>query len=56
MVPTSAPTLIRGATVLTGTGERLDGTDVLLRDGKIAAIGRDLELPAGGKMVDGRGK
>ena len=54
--PTSAPTLIRGATVLTGTGERLDGTDVLLRDGKIAAIGRNLELPVGGKVVDGQGK
>ena len=55
-IPTSAPTLIRGATVLTGTGERLDGTDVLLRDGKIAAIGRNLELPAVGKVVDGQGK
>ena len=55
-IPTSAPTLIRGATVLTGKGERLDGTDVLLRDGKIAAIGRNLELPAGGKVVDGQGK
>ena len=55
-IPTSAPTLIRGATVLTGTGERLDSTDVLLRDGKIAAIGRNLELPAGGKVIDGQGK
>jgi len=55
-IPTSAPTLIRGATVLTGTGERLDGTDVLLRDGKIASIGRNLELPEGGKLIDGQGK
>ena len=55
VVPSNAPTLIRGATVLTGTGERLDGADVLLRDGKIAAIGRNLELPTGGKIVDGQG-
>src|SRR3546814_6137804 len=35
----SPPVLISGATVLTGTGTRLDGTDVLLQDGKVAAIG-----------------
>ena len=33
------PVLLRGATVLTGTGERLDGADVLMRDGRIAAVG-----------------
>ena len=33
----SATTLITGATVLTGNGERLDDADVLIRDGKIAA-------------------
>ncbi|MBM4232532.1 MAG: hypothetical protein FJ184_17705, partial [Gammaproteobacteria bacterium] len=32
----AAPTLIRNATLLTGTGERLDGADLLLRDGKVA--------------------
>jgi dihydroorotase-like cyclic amidohydrolase len=42
----SAPVLIRGATVLTGTGERLDDADVLLQDGRIVAIGRDLAAPA----------
>jgi len=36
-------TLLTGATVLTGTGERLDGADVLIRDGKIAAIGQSLD-------------
>ena len=36
---TGPPVLIRNATVLTGTGTRLDGADVLLRDGKIAAVG-----------------
>lgn len=37
------PTLLRGATVLTGTGERLDGADVLLRHGKVEAVGKGLE-------------
>ncbi|MEX2123645.1 MAG: amidohydrolase [Woeseia sp.] len=35
----SAATLLTGATVLTGTGERMDGADVLLRDGKIVQVG-----------------
>src|SRR5688572_31901198 len=34
--PQSAPTLIRGATVLTGTGTKLDNADVLVVDGRIA--------------------
>ncbi len=38
----SEPTLLRGATLLTGTGERLDNADLLLRDGRIAEVGRAL--------------
>ena len=33
--PASPAVLIAGATVLTGTGERLDGADVLMRDGRV---------------------
>jgi imidazolonepropionase-like amidohydrolase len=54
--PAHTPTLLRGATVLTGTGERLDGADVLMVDGKIAAVGRELRAPAGATVVDARGK
>lgn len=39
----SKPTLLTGATVLTGTGERLDNADVLMRDGKIARVGSNLD-------------
>jgi imidazolonepropionase-like amidohydrolase len=49
------PLLIRGATVLTGTGERLDDADVLIRDGRIAAVGRDLDA-AGAQVVDAAGR
>lgn len=52
----SGPVLLRGATVLTGTGERLDGADVLMRDGKIAAVGPNLEAPADARVLDARGK
>ncbi len=53
----SQPLLLSGATILTGTGERLDDADLLLRDGRIAAIGRDLEardaerIDAGGLWI-----
>jgi imidazolonepropionase-like amidohydrolase len=40
--PSSAPVLIRNATVLDGTGRRFDGADVLIRDGKIVAVGTGL--------------
>jgi len=52
----SAPVLISGATVLTGTGERLENADVLLRDGRIAAVGSNLQVPADAARVDGSGK
>src|SRR5690606_13984858 len=51
----SAPVLITDATVLTGDGQRLENADVLMRDGKVAAVGTDL-VPAGATVVDGRGK
>ena len=51
----SDATLITGATVLTGTGERLDGADVLIRGGKIDAIGSGLSAD-GAEVVDAAGK
>jgi len=50
------PLLIRDATVLTGTGERLDEADVLLRDGRIAAIGTGLDAPRGARIVEAAGR
>ena len=48
-------TLLTGATVLTGTGERLDTADVLFVDGKIVAVGAG--LPAeGATVIDASGK
>ena len=38
----SEDTLFKGGTILTGTGEQLDETDVLVKDGKIARVGKDL--------------
>ncbi len=52
----SGPVLIEHATVLTGTGQRLDNADVLLQDGKVVAVGNALQAPANATRVDGTGK
>lgn len=52
----SKTTLIRNATVLTGTDREIDGADVLLQNGKIAAVGKNLAAPAGAVVIDGKGK
>ena len=51
----SGATLLQGATVLTGTGERLDNADVLMADGKIVAVGVGLAAD-GADVVDASGK
>ena len=48
-------TLISGATVLTGTGERLDNADVLIVDGKVAGVGTGLSAD-GANLIDASGK
>ncbi len=52
----SAPTLISGATILTGTGARIDNGSVLIEDGKISAVGADLSAPDGATVIDAAGK
>jgi imidazolonepropionase-like amidohydrolase len=49
--------LVRGATVWTQTEHGvIDGADLLLRGGKIAAVGRNLEAPPEATVVDAAGK
>jgi hypothetical protein len=54
--PPGPPTLIRNATILTGTGTRIDGGDVLLEGGRISAVGTALAAPAGAVIVDAAGR
>ena len=52
-------TLIRGVAVLTGAGDALRQADVLLQDGRIAAIaegGAGMDVPASARVIDGIGK
>lgn len=53
---TGGELFIRGGTVLTGTGETLEETSILIRKGKIAAIGKDLKPDSGMKVIDARGR
>ncbi len=54
--PESVPTLIKHATVLTGTGTRLEDADVLLVDGKISAVGFNLPTPLNAAVIAERGQ
>lgn len=50
-----ADMLITGATILDGAGGRHDAADVLVRDGRVVAVGRNLDA-GGAAVVDGRDK
>lgn len=55
--PLPAPiTLIRGATILIGNGERLDEADVLMESGQIRAVGFRLPKPEGAQVIDAQGR
>ncbi|MCH5687192.1 hypothetical protein LWM68_24725 [Niabella sp. W65] len=56
VTPRAENILIKNATVWTNEKEgRLENTDVLLKDGKIAAVGKSIAAP-GAKTIDGTGK
>ena len=48
--------LIKNGTVLTAVRGTLEGTDILIRDGKIARIGKNLSAGSGAKVFDATGK
>ncbi len=54
--PSSRPVLIRNATILTAAGATIQGGSVLLRDGKVAAVGTNVVAPSEAIQVDGTGK
>jgi imidazolonepropionase-like amidohydrolase len=54
--PAAGPFVIRNATIMTAAGPAIHGGAVLVRDGKIAAVGASVEVPAGTQEVDGSGR
>lgn len=54
-IHTGGNVLLRGATVLTVSHGTQSGTDILVRQGKIAAIGKELQAPEGVTVIDAAG-
>lgn len=54
--PAAPPLVIKGGTVLTVTRGTIPGGMVVIRDGKIAAVGVSLDVPPGAEVVDATGR
>jgi imidazolonepropionase-like amidohydrolase len=54
--PQSVPVAIQGATIHTVTNGVIENGTILFDDGVITAIGTDVDVPAGTRIVDGTGK
>ena len=52
----SSPTVIRNVTILTAAGPVIPNGSIVLRDGKIVAVGATVDVPAGAVTIDGTGK
>jgi len=52
----SRTTLIRNATILTAAGPVIERGSVLLRDGRIAGVGANVDAPAEAVVIDAAGK
>jgi imidazolonepropionase-like amidohydrolase len=52
----SGPVAIRNATILTAAGPRIQNGTILIRDGKIVAVGANVTVPSDARVIDGTGK
>ena len=50
------PVLIRNATIMTAAGQEIQGGSILLRNGRIVAVGTNVDAPSDATVVDGTGK
>lgn len=48
--------VVRGATVHTAAGDPLPNATIVVRDGKILAVGANVAVPAGARVIDATGK
>jgi imidazolonepropionase-like amidohydrolase len=52
----SRPIMLRSATIHVGDGTVMEEADILLDEGKIVSLGKDLPAPANAEIVDASGK
>jgi imidazolonepropionase-like amidohydrolase len=52
----SGPVVIVNATILTGTGQRIDEASLFMKDGKIAGIGTISPVPGDAEFIDAEGR
>ncbi len=50
------PVLIRNATIMTAAGQEIQGGSILFKDGRIVAVGTNVQAPTDATVVDGTGK
>ena len=54
--PAGTLVAITNATILTAIHGTIEKGTILIRNGKIAAVGKDVAVPAGAQVIDGNGK
>ncbi|WP_345784857.1 amidohydrolase [Roseisolibacter agri] len=55
-VAATRPTVIRNVTIMTAAGPSIRNGAILLRDGKVAAVGATVDAPADAVVIDGGGR
>ena len=52
----AGPMAIQGAKIITITGDSIERGTILIRDGKIAAVGTEVDIPGEAQVIDATGK
>src|ERR671926_1312667 len=55
VLPARGTFVIRNARIVTVSGSDIENGSVVIRDGKIEAVGANVSVPAGAQMIDGNG-
>jgi len=54
--PAGTLVAITNATIITASHGTIENGTIIIRNGKIAAVGKDLAVPSGAQVIDGKGK
>jgi imidazolonepropionase-like amidohydrolase len=54
--PAGTLVAVTNATIITASHGTIENGTIIIRNGKIAAVGKDLAVPSGAQVIDGKGK